>query len=430
MATTTVTIEGGCGCCCGGGICCNACGGSIPDEVYLSLSKAAITHADFSYCDEPLNLSTFECDGNTVNLFSFLEAAGKFTLYPISKYDASDLCCRWYGTTSEYTLPETLYRYDSFFGSVPVTTVTFAAGLAPKVPTGNCIYNVMLDTSSSLAPGFFNCGDDTYGNQLAEITWNCTTTGSVDAKYTAGYALPLDGTGTITVSALGAPRTACDCDLPCEDEILDYLNNTGDLKFTFTTGGTDYTTAIGAITYTIGTPHYSPWLVIPDGTARTGVLTARTDFDTGTITMDDSGHGITTGQTLAVWWSTFGDGQIRGMTVGTVSGKSVPIDGGTGSPLPDVGTAVTVADAIRFTARWGLLANVDEITSQCIYKGWSLIWENWPTAPAINMGITPDDPNPNSVLLSQSCPPIEFAVDVLDGSFVSIVSGTAVIDYP
>ena len=71
--------------------------------------------------------------------------------------------------------------------------------------------------------------------------------------------------------------------------------------------------------------------------AKTGTLTTRTDNNTGTLTMQ-SGHGITTGAKLDVYW----DGGSRyNMTVGTVSGTSVPIDLGGGDNLPTASTAIT-----------------------------------------------------------------------------------------
>ncbi len=73
-------------------------------------------------------------------------------------------------------------------------------------------------------------------------------------------------------------------------------------------------------------------------TAKAGTLTTRTDNNTGTITLG-SGHGITTGQIVDVFWS---GGVQRTVTVGTVSGTSVPIDGGIGDNLPTATTAVTV----------------------------------------------------------------------------------------
>ena len=73
--------------------------------------------------------------------------------------------------------------------------------------------------------------------------------------------------------------------------------------------------------------------------AEAGALSTRTDADTGEITMTDSGHAITTGLVVDVYWAT---GQRLGMTVGTVSGAAVPIDGGAGDNLPTASTAVTV----------------------------------------------------------------------------------------
>jgi hypothetical protein len=71
-----------------------------------------------------------------------------------------------------------------------------------------------------------------------------------------------------------------------------------------------------------------------------GPLTTRTDADTGTVTMDDSGHSIETGDTVNVYWA---GGERIGMTVGTVSGTSVPVDGGSGNDLPAQDTDVFVS---------------------------------------------------------------------------------------
>lgn len=71
--------------------------------------------------------------------------------------------------------------------------------------------------------------------------------------------------------------------------------------------------------------------------AKTGTLSTRTDNNTGTLTMD-SGHGITTGQIIDIYWS---GGVQRTVTVGTVSTNSVPIDLGIGDNLPIATTAIT-----------------------------------------------------------------------------------------
>lgn len=73
--------------------------------------------------------------------------------------------------------------------------------------------------------------------------------------------------------------------------------------------------------------------------AQAGSLTTRTDDNTGTITMGSGSHTITTSAVVDVYWS----GGVRyGVTVGTVSGTSVPIDLGSGDNLPAQDTAVTV----------------------------------------------------------------------------------------
>jgi hypothetical protein len=72
--------------------------------------------------------------------------------------------------------------------------------------------------------------------------------------------------------------------------------------------------------------------------AKAGTLSTRTDNDTGVATLGAS-HGITDGMIVDVHWS----GGVRyGMTVGTVSGTSVPIDLGSGDNLPAQATAITV----------------------------------------------------------------------------------------
>lgn len=76
--------------------------------------------------------------------------------------------------------------------------------------------------------------------------------------------------------------------------------------------------------------------------AKTGALTTRTDNDTGVLTMD-TGHGISTGNRLDVYWTNTDGTQGRryGMTAGTVATNSVPIDGGAGDNLPADESAIT-----------------------------------------------------------------------------------------
>jgi hypothetical protein len=72
--------------------------------------------------------------------------------------------------------------------------------------------------------------------------------------------------------------------------------------------------------------------------AWAGALTTRTDDNTGTITITDPAHTITTGAKLDIYWA---DGSRYQVTVGTVSGVSVPIDLGAGDNLPVANTALT-----------------------------------------------------------------------------------------
>ncbi|MBS3904800.1 MAG: hypothetical protein KGZ39_05695 [Simkania sp.] len=72
--------------------------------------------------------------------------------------------------------------------------------------------------------------------------------------------------------------------------------------------------------------------------ANAGTLSTRTDADTGILTLGD-GHNITTAAEVDIYWAT---GSRRGVTVGTVSVNSVPVDGGSGDDFPDADTAITV----------------------------------------------------------------------------------------
>lgn len=84
---------------------------------------------------------------------------------------------------------------------------------------------------------------------------------------------------------------------------------------------------------------------VPAGKA--GTLSTRTDNETGTLTLG-SGHGITTGQIVDLYWP---GGARYKITVGTVSGTSVPIgadNAGSGSNLPSQGTAVVCSPRVTF----------------------------------------------------------------------------------
>lgn len=70
-----------------------------------------------------------------------------------------------------------------------------------------------------------------------------------------------------------------------------------------------------------------------------GELTTRTDNDTGEITADSAGHTVATGDLVNVYWD---GGERLAMTVGTVAGTTIPIDGGVGDNLPVVNSLVVV----------------------------------------------------------------------------------------
>jgi hypothetical protein len=81
-------------------------------------------------------------------------------------------------------------------------------------------------------------------------------------------------------------------------------------------------------------------LVEPDGgiaAAKAGTITGFTDTDTAIATLS-SGHGIVTSDIVDAYFS---GGARFGMTA-TVSGNNVTIDGGSGTSLPNTGTALTI----------------------------------------------------------------------------------------
>lgn len=61
-------------------------------------------------------------------------------------------------------------------------------------------------------------------------------------------------------------------------------------------------------------------------------LTTRTDNDTGVITIVGGNRGLTTSETLNVYWS---GGSRTGMTITNVTGATVTVDGGSGDNLPN-----------------------------------------------------------------------------------------------
>lgn len=118
---------------------------------------------------------------------------------------------------------------------------------------------------------------------------------------------------------------------------------------------------------TVSSDLATPWSV-ELAAAKIGSLSTRTDNDTGVLTMN-SGHGITTGARLDVYWTVGGvSGRRYGMTVGTVSGDTVPIDGGAGDNLPAALSAVTAMvpdeEAVALTG-----ANAVAIATKCPVGG-------------------------------------------------------------
>lgn len=99
-------------------------------------------------------------------------------------------------------------------------------------------------------------------------------------------------------------------------------------------------TSVGT-TYAFGNPNISNGSSTGTSslTSTLSSLTTRTSATEGTITAP-SGHGVTTGATIDLAWAVTVSGDIqaakvrRNVTVGTVSGTSIPFSGGLGDDLP------------------------------------------------------------------------------------------------
>lgn len=105
------------------------------------------------------------------------------------------------------------------------------------------------------------------------------------------------------------------------------------------------------------------------GPAQPSSLTTRTDNDTGVLTMTNSDHGIETGDKLDIYWD---GGCRRNMTVGTVSGTTVPIDLGSGDNLPAATTAINacvpvVATFVLTAANLSLFATSTDFEGQATF---------------------------------------------------------------
>ena len=104
-----------------------------------------------------------------------------------------------------------------------------------------------------------------------------------------------------------------------------------------------------------GKPYSETTIITTDATigreevvpaAQPGVLTIRTDDVSGTITMDNPAHTITTGVRIDIY---FAAGVTLAAVVGTVAGDSVPFTLGTGDVLPVASTVVAVALPVQST---------------------------------------------------------------------------------
>jgi len=78
---------------------------------------------------------------------------------------------------------------------------------------------------------------------------------------------------------------------------------------------------------------------------QSGVLSMRTDDDTGTIEMDSSNHGFVALDNIDVYWS---GGLRRSMQVTSVADSTVSINSGSGDVLPPATTSVVGSEPVDF----------------------------------------------------------------------------------
>lgn len=126
---------------------------------------------------------------------------------------------------------------------------------------------------------------------------------------------------------------------------------------TITNGGTSYQQAPLVVT---GTNLGTVGPVTPLAVAKTGTLSTRASATAGTLTMA-GGHGITTAARLDIYWS---GGARRGVTVGTVSGNSVPFTLGAGDDLPAQDAAVTA----MVPESYSLVVTGDDVTLANVFN--------------------------------------------------------------
>lgn len=164
--------------------------------------------------------------------------------------------------------------------------------------------------------------------------------------------------------------------------------------------------------------------------AKTGTLTTRTDNDTGTLTMEAS-HGITTSAVVDVYWS---GGARYGMTVGTVSGTSVPIDGGSGDNLPIATTAITAMVPLSFSVDVSGAGGAEALQHLFVSMGGakgSLIFSDGSDTVRISFTQTDtvyewrkNQPGPNTTdpLTAASCAATSFKVSHADGTATKTIT--------
>lgn len=83
--------------------------------------------------------------------------------------------------------------------------------------------------------------------------------------------------------------------------------------------------------------------------AQTATLSTRTDDNTGVLTFGSSGHGLTVGEEVDVYWD---GGQQYDLTVSDVTGADVTVSAATtaGDALPAQDTSLTACEQVLFNA--------------------------------------------------------------------------------
>jgi len=121
--------------------------------------------------------------------------------------------------------------------------------------------------------------------------------------------------------------------------------------------------SIQSVTTRNAATQFGTEVALPAGAA--GSLSTRGGDTEGELTMDDAGHGIQTGDTIAIFWA---GGRCFNCTVGTVAGTTVPFTTAVGDVLPAADTVVVADVQVEHNLDFDG-DNLESIVANCTRRG-------------------------------------------------------------